>query len=553
MTASQDSPGAGVLEHAARTMLDPRPVGWRFLALVALLLVAAAALPCAVGYVRAAPGETFLGFVDDWPDVLMYFSFAERAMRGEIVTTVPCGTPDQRPRILSGLSVAMGWVATATGMEPPTAHLATRLLAAAVLVPVLALFFRGMLGNGAPLRFAVLSVALGSGLGWVVGPVETSGWNPTDRWHIGTVALYAASTLAHLTTSWCLLLLSYHWLGCAVRTGSRRFAAAGGAAICVNGLLHPYHFVSASVAAFALTAWRAREAGWRRPGGVLLTFLATGCPAFLGQAWLTYSQPVMRHVVEQSMNLSPHPLEYVLGFGVAGMLAAGALLDRRRIPGRQRVAVVWIVVCGALLYSYRTPLGLRFERRFADVLVVPLMALGTRFLFGRVLPAIEAARGRTAAGLVVALLLVAQIPSNVLLVQRLCEKVNLGLRPYSTPTPEVHASRALRTLATDGDTVLSHVPASLVIPALSGTATVLSHPHWRPGHHRLQKRAVAEYWGEPSASARAAFLREVGATMVYIGQVERELLKFAPASDPSMIPIYEKDGVSIYRIHAPPR
>ncbi|MBI3893217.1 MAG: hypothetical protein HY303_16990, partial [Candidatus Wallbacteria bacterium] len=311
-------PGEQARAQAARTS----PV---FLTLAGLLFLGIVTLPCALGYALHPAGTVFLGFVEDWPDTLNYFSFVEQARHGHALAALSAGPSPGKTYLFSSLCYLMGLLCRLTGLEPPEAHLLTRLVFAALLVPALWWFLRDALEDGPAARFALLSILFGSGFGFLVPP-GSEVLHPTDLWHVGTIAIYACASLAHLAASWWTLVLAYLCLGRAFERDSLRWAVAGGAALAANGSLHPYHFVSAcAVAALAAGV----EGPSRRSFALAAGFLGTGGLAFGVQLYLVVSQPLMREVAAQSMNLSPPPWDYLLGFGLAGVLGLAALVDWR--------------------------------------------------------------------------------------------------------------------------------------------------------------------------------------------------------------------------------
>ncbi len=538
--------GGGPLGRLGQTLLDTSPITARFLATVTVVLIVFAALPSVLGYVTAGPGETFLAFVEDWPDTFDYFAATELAQQGYWMAPFQGGRPEERGAAFRPLYILLAAFSAVTGVPIPEAHLLGRLLFTALLVPVVFFLLRDQLQEANQIRFALLSLLFGSGFGYLTG--QDRGVNPTDLWHTGTVLFFSCSALVHLVASWCGLLLAYFYLGRSLRRKSRRDAVLGGGFLCLNGLIHPYHYVSGFVIACLATLWEWRSTRDRAALENCGIFLAIGGLSFGINVVIVLTQPIVRQVAANALNPSPPPWDYLLGFGVAGLLAMGALCDFRSIPGRQRVPLAWLLVCLPLLYSYHTPLAIRFERRFADMLVVPMIILGTSFLFRRILPAVERTRGRGTVGLLLVVLLVMQLPSNGVVFMRFCRKAMTGIRPYTLATAEVVAARKLKELAGFDDVVMSYIPASSFIPALSGVATVIGHPHWRLGHHAVKERTRLEYWLESSQANRTALLKELGVTLVYIGPAEEALISFDPTLDATLDPVHDEGGVRIFRV-----
>ena len=186
--------------------------------------------------------------------------------------------------------------------------------------------------------------------------------------------------------------------------------------------------------------------------------------------------PVMRVWSAQNLILSPHPLHYVVGYALVGLLAVfGAVYVWRRRDERALRLVAWAVVVPPLLY-----LPFNLQRRLIEGWQVPLAILAALGLAHFVLPAWRRTRfvhwlvrfprytGRGLRQWAITLILLAMIPTNILLMGSGALAVVARAAPIFRDGSEVKALDWLAARATYNDVVLSSYSAGNYLPARVG-------------------------------------------------------------------------------------
>jgi hypothetical protein len=261
----------------------------------------------------------------------------------------------------------------------------------------------------------------------------------------------------------------------------------------------------------------------------------------------------MRQWSAQNLILSPHPLHYVLGYTLVGLLAVlGAVyaLRQREAQSVTLRLVAWAVVIPPLVY-----LPFNLQRRLIEGWQIPQAILATLGLARFALPAWRrtpfvrrlirfprySARGLTRWALTVILL--AMIPTNILLVGSGVLAVTARTAPIFRQGGEVRALDWLATRATYDDVILSSYEVGNYVPARVGARVYIG---LGTETARVEdKRAQMKHFFNSSTSDewRTQFLHEAGITYVFATPVEQ----FAPGNTRSMVPVYQSGDYAIYR------
>jgi len=264
--------------------------------------------------------------------------------------------------------------------------------------------------------------------------------------------------------------------------------------------------------------------------------------------------PVMRQWSAQNLILSPHPLHYVMGYALVGLLALGGavyVLRRHHGPSVTLRLVGWVVVVPPLLY-----LPFNLQRRLVEGWQVPLAILASLGLVRYILPAWRRAPlvrwlirfpRYSVHGLsrwAVTLILLAMIPTNVLLVGSGTLAILTRTAPIFREGGEVRALDWLATRATYDDVILSSYETGNYIPARVGARVYIG---LGTETARIEdKRVLMKRFFDPATPDewRAQFLRDARITYVFAGPEDNSF----HSSTNLLMAIYQADGYTIYEV-----
>jgi uncharacterized membrane protein len=249
--------------------------------------------------------------------------------------------------------------------------------------------------------------------------------------------------------------------------------------------------------------------------------------------------------------LSPHPLHYLLAYGV--MLVLGVLLFKR-----ESFTLLWIWIACAALLLY-APLAA--QRRFVEGLQVPLAVLATAGLFSVVFPRLERTRvfralaarpGYSAQGLrqllVILFLLVMSLANWVILLRLSFVAAVEQLDPLFRNAGEMRALDWLREHTRTSDIVLATYPTASLIPARAGNVVFVGQ-RYESAHFESKLKAVARFFDASTDDAwRKDLLARYRVAYVFVGHRERELGKFDPARASYLQSVYSNSGFEIYAV-----
>jgi hypothetical protein len=262
--------------------------------------------------------------------------------------------------------------------------------------------------------------------------------------------------------------------------------------------------------------------------------------------------PVMRQWSAQNLILSPHPLHYVAGYALIGLLAmlGGVYVLRRRDEIKLRL-VAWTIVVPPLLY-----LPFNLQRRLIEGWQAPLAILAAFGLAHFVLPVWRRTRlvrwlvrfprysVRGLSQWAIALILLAMVPTNVLLLGSGSLAVLARAAPIFCDGGQVRALDWLATRATYDDLVLASYSTGNYIPARVGTRVFIGLG--TETVHIEEKRALVKRFFDAATSDawRAQFLREQRIAFVFAGPDD----EFTLGSTNSLLPVYQAEGYIVYRV-----
>jgi hypothetical protein len=319
------------------------------------------------------------------------------------------------------------------------------------------------------------------------------------------------------------------------------------------GLIVPFYVAVAwavAGAAWIAATLRRRAIAWDETLWTALACLIAS-PVVIYSLIIFTVNPVMRVWSAQNLILSPHPLHYVAGYALVGLLAVfgAAYVLRRRDEMTVRL-VAWAVVVPPLVY-----LPFNLQRRLIEGWQVPLAILAALGLARFILPAWRRTRfvrwlihfpRYSARGLrqwAITLILLAMVPTNILLMGSGTLAVVARAAPIFREGGEVKALDWLAARATYSDVVLSSYSAGNYLPARVGARVFIG---LGTETARVEdKRALMKRFFDPVTPDdwRAQFLSEYHITYVFVTPDEQ----FSGGAR-FLSPVYQADGYTFYRV-----
>ena len=493
---------------------------WRWVALVTLALLFASSLPYLIAWAATPNGSTFTGLVFNPQDANSYIAKMRQGFRGGWLFQLPYTSESHAGAPVYLYYLFSGHLARTTGLSLITVYHGLRLGGgAAMLVALYALASR--LANdvaGRRVMFAV--VALGSGLGWLLGPL---GIMTADLWVPEAFPPYALLANAHFSLAMALMM---GIILCGLTIGSGRQETQGGiwsrgvgmvVAAVLLGVIQPFGLVTVFGALGVMLAVRTlvqRAVPWRMGVWVIgATVAALPYPIYMQQA--LRADPVLAAWMAQNVTSSPPVWDWVLSYGLVFALAVpGVIVAARRSSNTDWLLLGWVATTFVGMY-----LPLPLQRRLALGLGVPLGLLAGMGWWRAVRPRVSVRRRK----LVQTLMLVLCAMTSIFLMLVTSLAAVAGESWFYLSGGEQAALEWLRDEAKTNAVVLCAPQTGLFVPAWAGQRVVYGHPFETVDAERREAQVTAYWAGEMNPAEQEAFLRENGVDYVLVGPRELEI------------------------------
>ncbi len=460
----------------------------RIMAIAALLVTAATFIPYLVQASHPPDGRTFTWMFLRLPDEASYLMWMDQHAAGRLwaENRMALGVDGAIPP--NPVWLVLGRIQAWTGLPGIAIYHAGRAALALVYLAVLGALCLRALPSPRQALAAFLVAATGSGLGWLEStglPVRSADWI-TELWGFPSIFHYPhfAAALALAAGGLLLLWRARDSQAAEQASSSRAMADAAGAGLAWGLLVfvHPYTAGTLYVALglSLLLEWpatwgrRPEATPWRdrlRAVSPALIVLGIGMIAVLLMAFQVAGSPAMRTWAAQNRLPSPPPAAYLLGVGLVGVGAAWGIarrLQARDWPPMWRLLAAWIVAAAGLAYA--GPL-IPFERRCVEGVHVALVL----FAVAAIGPWLDRI-GRRATALVLAGLVLAVAPTNVLMLAREAANPAASAQVRDDWPDLFRTVRSLphpRTVCTDGRT-------GMFLAAFAGATVNAGHDQLTP-------------------------------------------------------------------------
>ncbi|MGO8671075.1 MAG: hypothetical protein ACLQVD_06905 [Capsulimonadaceae bacterium] len=560
-----------------------------------VLVVALTTLPHWFGFSVAQKGARFAGSAFNIDDHLVYLSWLQQTVHGQVYTRSLFTTDVQPAPLINYYYVFLGWLGRVTHWPGPIELEVVRAVSGALLLLLIYRFYCSCIPTNRAARLTAFGFAcLGSGFGWTTWR-SWSDMNrvgaPIDAWQPEAYTFMSIYFDSMFVVSTMLIIGVLFGMLMAARTGRMRYAWIAGACGFLLGDIHTYDIVHVTAAwGLFLLAWTAVR--WRR--GVrrlwVHSLMAFTCflPTTLFVAYCMEINPTF-HARAVSPTYSPPFWHYLLGYGLVMVFAAvavGMLIWRRRYvvrcleptaldvdepEGCESVAaheIGWadrasllFISCWAVAGFFVIRIPVEWQRKAIMGEDIPLCLLAGWGAASLMRPLAKPLRIT-----LLTLLVLASFVSNGFVIRR--DLVHISRNRSETATwpvlssTLVHAIDYIRTSTPSYAAVVSMPSLAIYVPAFSGHAVWAGH--WSETPDYTDKvRAIAKFTDSNTPdSDRQDFLRSLPVTVQYLlypnkvdglqytsglGAVHT-FADFVAAPPPYLVAVYSNKDFTIFRI-----
>lgn len=360
--------------------------------LVWLALAFVTTLPYIAAALRTPSGYVFTGVLTAYDDTFSYFGWMRLGADGHVLMCDPFTSEPQPCQFFLPLWYVLGLVTRITHIPIALTFHAARLLAALLLLIVARSVAGSVMRSRTRVRYSLWLYALSGGFGWLVyalknranlfGGVAMSG--SADLNLPEAIAFRSVFSQVHFAVGTALVCGAIKLFFSALVQKSPRRALIAGALVSLLAVVHPYMVVvvcGVSGVALVGSPWledRAKvRVNYYSTVRAAVAFSAGAVPGVAYLFYLNRSNVVLREWLRITDTFSPPPWEYVLGFGIVGILAVGGfrLMWSARVP-QGRLLLIWALVQAVLLYAPTS-----IQRRFVEGLQLPLSIAASFALF----------------------------------------------------------------------------------------------------------------------------------------------------------------------------
>jgi hypothetical protein len=535
----------------------------RLAILVAIVVLAIAFLPYALGYLLPAPGWEFSGVVMNFEDSHGYLAKMRQGAEGSLLYHIPFTSEEHEGAFVGGFFLVLGWICAITGLPVIWMWHLSRVFFGFLLLLAAYVFIAFLLEDRKQRLVAYLLASISAGFGWVVllsGRFSILGFDLIDFKMPEAHIFFTLLTFPHFALGATLLLAIFCFCMLLHRTQRWRYAVLTGLAGLMLAIVHPYNLLIVAVSLgiwLLIITWRERRLPLRELAGPLILGLMA-IPVFAYYLWVFASNPAFGAWADQSGSPSPHPLHYLIAYGPLLLLALPAMVDKaRKADSDSLLPLLWVVAVALLVYA-----PLKQQRRMVEGVHVPLSILATAGLYSYYLPRWErsstlrrlislrrqAYSPRRLRNFIVFLVLVATVPSNLYIVASLAATTVQHPYPFFHEQAENEALEWLAQETAPSDTVLGSYGTGSYIPALINHRVFAGY--WAETAQCREKIGMLDrfFQKETPDIWRVGLLKEYDIAYVFYGPREELLGGFDPTHSDHLSPVFDNDLITIYRV-----
>ncbi len=507
--------------------MQPRRERWivGILILVFLTLITA---PFVYALRSADSNHVFGGFLLNPIDGNSYLAKMREGYNGAWLFTLPYTTQPGPGAAINLYYLFLGHAARWLGLPSLIVFHAARLFGGLLLSLAIYRFFRPIFRDP-QLRLLAFALALfGSGLGWLA---LSFGTFTSDFWVAEAYPFLSAFVNAHFPIGLALQIGLLSPLGKeAGFNGKHILLAAAGAALL--SIIYPFGWLVTILILASSLLWQAvHRAKLARELALWLSVFLGGLPFAAYSLWVANTQPILRQWTQQNLTPAPAPLDLLIAFSPALLLALLGAYRAWRTNNKIFLFLGFWLLVGLFLVYFPGNL----QRRFISGLYVPVAGLA---IFALNWLGENRSRFRT---LTLALILFS-LPTNIIVLGSGLHAARLQDPALYLQRTELDAFEWLDEHA-PGVLVLAAPDSGLLIPAYSRARVIYGHPFETP-QTDARRLEVQRFYGELTSIAAEDYLDSAGVKYVFYGPRERALGSL-PAL-PDWKPAFSAGGVEIW-------
>jgi len=406
-------------------------------------------------------------------------------------------------------------------------------------------------------RFGLVLAVLGGGLGWVLlvlGRNRLFGEIPLDFYSPETFGFLGIYSFPHLAIGrafllWTLLaylkIINQDDLEISIYPTALRI----GILWLLGGLLQP--LIAVVVGGLIILHWvwilcwrywltrKGSRTDWKRLKKLLIIVVLSGIlPGIyvIYNLWSVYQDPFLQQWTAQNIIHSPHPIHYLLAFGLAfPYVLVGSRRLMRLDPWFGSFPVVWALVLPLLAYA---PLDL--QRRLPEGIWVAWVVL--------VMVVFDQVGQEQGADRRFALPLLLLFPSTVLILVLGFQTASAVRQPVFRQADEVEIFEYLGAIAEPGEVVITSYLTGNALPAWAPLRVVIGHGPESVWLAELRPQVEGFYSSDFDELGRLEFIRLVDASIVFWGPAERRLGDWDPNKSDILKPIKQIGEYAIFEV-----
>jgi hypothetical protein len=539
---------------------------WLWPAVFAALVMALTSVPYLAAVARQTDAWRFGGFLFGIEDGNSYIANMGQGARGAWLFTLPYSSEPQPGALIYTFYLALGHLAGPSHDAQVLVFHAARLVGGWAMLLVSYRFLAEFLPRVKQRRLALALVAGGGGLGWLLvlgGQSQLFGSLPVDFISPEAFSFLNLYGLPHLAAARCLFLL-----GLLAHVRGRPVWA--GLALLALSLIQPLYVLAAWAimlvdVGLGLVLERASAGSLADLKKLIVSGLVSS-PLVIYTTLILGLDPVLKQWLAQNRLPSPHPLHYVLAYGVYLLLGVwgwraltharrGVILSVRpaekletcRAEARSwglsnpfyrlrlaRLAGGWVAVMPFLLYA-----PLSTQRRLVEGFQLPLVILAVWGL------TVALRRFRY---WLLPVTLSLTLPTAVLLLVSGLAGTLQPAEPVYHPAAELEMFDWLSAQGAAGQVALSAYDTGNGLPAYTPLIAYIGHGPETVNLAAKAPRVAAFYRAGTGDADRRQLLAEGRVTWVIFGPAERKLGDFDPTAAGFLRREFGTGGYVVYRV-----
>ncbi len=512
-------------------------------------------LPYFLGYANQGDSWQFAGFVFGVEDGNSYIAKMLRGANGEWLFRTPYTALDQRGVLAFLPYLLLGKLSAPPGQHEQLVVLFQffRLIGATLSILASYDFLSSFIKDEYWQRWGVLLIVWGGGLGWLLfffGRTTWLGSLSLEMYSPETFGFLEIFGLPHLAFGRALFLwgLLYFLFPDKAPTKIPPGLLAG-MLLLVMGLMQPLTVVLSWAVIFSFLVlitfrqwrleskrsvdsfWSNVRVWWMRSALIVLV----SAPIVITTIVRFNSDPVLRQWTLQNQILSPHPLHFLLAYG---LLIPFAIWGMRLLVNDQ-VTQNWLLIAWTLALPFFVYAPYSLQRRLAEGYWVALVILA--------LVAFE--RSQTEIIRNLRFLLAFALPSSIILVVGASQQVANPNFPLFRPSSETEAFKFVAEVVDTDGVILASYDTGNALPAWAASYVIIGHGPESVGLAQLQPRLERFFIEETPDSERLDLITEFGVDYVFWGPHERLLGNWNPKQAQFLELQFNRSGFSIYKVN----